>query len=158
MRRYSTARKQTARAQRKDDATAVGVPGPARLSTGRRRRGTARSELAIVPAEVIPEQPTPERPASAAAERRYLAREHVRRDIGSRIVLLDLEAPDVPPDAPDSFRDPGGVLMRYLVRCVSHGDRKYFGSYGAACRAVKASHLWCPDCKAGLARRHRLHT
>lgn len=122
------------------------------------RRATARSELPIRPAEIIPEQPAPARPALETPGQKYLAKEHVRRDIGSRIQVLDLAAPDTPASAPPAPQDHDGTSMPFLVRCLTHGPMKYFKAYSSAVRAAKASHHWCEACKKELTAFHKLHT
>jgi hypothetical protein len=111
-----------------------------------------------VPAQVIPPRPVPPRPASERPGQRYLAREHVRRDIGSRVRVLYLRAADAPPAVAEPRRDAEGVLMYYVADCITHGGSKYFRMFATACRAAKASHQWCPQCKSELIRHHRLHT
>ena len=91
------------------------------------------------------------RAGDAAVARTYVAREHRRKDIGSRVLVLDLTAPDAPRDAPAP-----GVL--YAADCVTHHEQKFFAAYATARRAAKASHQWCPGCKSELARHHRLHS
>jgi hypothetical protein len=85
-------------------------------------------------------------------------KEHLRKDIGSRVLVLDLTAPDAPRGAPAPARDGDGNQLAYVADCVTHHERKYFGAYPTACRAAKASHQWCPGCKSELARHHRLHS
>lgn len=155
---HASARKSTARTQRLNEATRAAPQGAANLGGGKARRATARSEIPSVPAQVIPPRPVPERPASEQAARRYLAREHVRRDIGSRVRVLYLHAADAPPAAAEPRPDTEGVLMYYLADCVTHGSSKYYRLFATACRAAKASHQWCPQCKSELIRHHRLHT
>jgi hypothetical protein len=113
--------------------------------------------LPIVPAEIIPDQPTPSRPAAEAPARHYRAKAHLRRDIGSKIEVLDLAAPDTPPGAPPVPRDADGEAMPYLALCLSHGARKHFMAYSSAVRAAKASHHWCDACKKELIAFHKLH-
>jgi hypothetical protein len=117
-----------------------------------------RSELPIRPAEIIPDQPVPARPALEAPGRQYLAKEHVRRDIGSQIQVLDLTAPDAPAAAPPALLEPDGTSMPFLVRCLTHGPSKYFKAYSSAARAAKASHHWCEACKKELIAFHKLHS
>ncbi len=116
-----------------------------------------RSELPIVPAEIIPDLPVPSRPAAETPARHYLAKEHVRRDIGTKIAVLDLAAPDTPPGAPPVLQDADGEPMPYLVRCMTHGTQKHFMAYSSAVRAAKASHHWCDTCKKDLISFHKLH-
>jgi hypothetical protein len=98
------------------------------------------------------------RAGDAAAARTYVAREHRRRDIGSRVLVLDLTAPDAPRDAPAPARAARGAAVLYAADCVTHHEQKFFAAYPTACRAAKASHQWCPGCKSELARHHRLHS
>lgn len=146
----------TARAQRRPSAPKI-TPQASYLGSPRTRRTMPRSELPIAPAEIIPDQPTPARPAGEAPARHYRAREHVRRDIGTRIEVLDLAAPDTPSGAPRVLPDADGTPMPFLVRCVSHGARKHFTAYSSAVRAAKASHHWCEPCKRELIAFHKLH-
>jgi hypothetical protein len=122
------------------------------------RRATARSELPIRPAEIVPVQPVPARPApEAPVYHRYLAKQHVRRDIGSRIQVLDLAAPDTPANAPPPLHDQEGESVPFLVICVTHGASKHLKAYSSAVRAAKASHHWCEVCKKELIAFHKLH-
>jgi hypothetical protein len=122
------------------------------------RRATARSELPIRPAEIIPDQPVPARPApEAPGYHQYLAREHVRRDIGSQIQVLDLAAADTPASAPPPLKDHEGASVPFLVRCLTHGASKHFKAYSSAVRAAKASHHWCEACKRELISFRKLH-
>jgi hypothetical protein len=127
---------------------------PAMTRKFRRIPGRARSALATVPPQVVPERESLSGEVPPGI--RYRAREHVRRDTGARIVLLDLEAPDAPPGAPEPFRDADGMWLRYAAECETHGQRKFFAAQGAACRAVKASHQWCASCKDAVIRHHKL--
>ncbi len=153
---YSEARRATAKTQRSDDAHRVVAQGTANLG-GRGRRATARSDLLSAPAEVIPERPPPPRPASWPSARHYLAKEHRRRDIGSRIVVLDLGAPDRPASAPPVIEDHDGAAMQFLVVCTDHHQQKHFKTFGTAWRSAKASHQWCDRCKRELIAFHKLH-
>ncbi|HEY2553453.1 MAG TPA: hypothetical protein VGI64_23045 [Streptosporangiaceae bacterium] len=155
---YTSARKSKAKTQRRNEAPRATAQGRANLGGGKARRATARSEIPSAPAQVIAPRPVPERPASQRAERHYLAREHVRRDIGSRVRVLYLRAADAPHRVPEPQRDAEGVLMYYIVDCVTHGSSKHFRLFATACRAAKASHQWCPQCKSELVHHHRLHT
>jgi hypothetical protein len=145
----------TARAQRSNGQKITAQASYLGNITG--RRATARSELPIAPAEIIPDQPAPSRPALEGPGRRYLAREHLRKDIGSQIHVLDLAAPDTPASAPPALQDQDGVPMPFLVRCLTHGASKYFTAYSSAVRAAKASHHWCEACKRELIVYHKLH-
>jgi hypothetical protein len=153
---YTSARKTTARAQRKDDGQRAIAQGTANTGSARARRATARSEIPSVPAQVIPDPAGPGQQQVSSAQHPYLARDHLRRDIGSRLQVLSLQAPDAPDGSAKPFRDPEGILMQFVAYCVSHDERKYFGGFATACRAAKASHQWCPACKASLARHRRL--
>jgi len=156
---YSSARKTTAKTQSKNDARKVIAQGMGNLAGVRARRATARSEIPSAPAQVIPEPEVPDQPGGEPpAQRAYVAREHLRKDIGSRVLVLDLAAPDAPDGVPVPCRDPDGALLQYVADCITHHERKYFGAYATACRAAKASHQWCPGCKSELARHHRLHS
>jgi hypothetical protein len=156
---YTPAKKTAGRAPRKTSAGRVIAQGMASLGGARARRATARSGIPSVPAQVIPDSAVPDLPAGEpSAARAYVAREHLRKDIGSRVLVLDLSAPDVPPGAPAPSRDADGKAMKYVAGCVTHHEQKYFGAYATACRGAKASHQWCPGCKSELARHHRLHS
>jgi hypothetical protein len=154
---HTPAQKTTAKAQRKNDNRVI-ARAMSNLGSARARRATARSEIPSVPAQVIPEPAVPARPGDSAAQRAFIARDHHRRDIGSHLQVLDLAAPDAPAGAPEPFRDPEGVMMRFVAYCVTHDERKHYGGFATACRAAKASHQWCPNCKTELARHHRLHS
>ncbi len=149
----------TTKTQRKVEAHNIAARQASRLDRRRGPRATARSELPIAPAEIIPEQPTPARPALEAVPlRAYVAREHVRRDIGSWIQVLDLEVPGAPASAPPVLQDQDGTAMPFLVQCLTHGARKYFTAYSSAVRAAKASHHWCESCKKDVIAFHKLHS
>ncbi len=173
---YSPARKTTAKSQNRGDARRVVAQGPAKPVGpvgGRARRATARSGIGSAPAQAVPAQASAAQASSAQAgasdtagplgaeppaQRTYVAREHLRKDIGSRVLVLDLAAPDAPAGAPVPSRDPDGVLLQFVAECVTHHERKYLCAYATACRAAKASHQWCPGCKRERARHHRLHS
>jgi len=167
---YTPAKKTAARAQRKTSPSRViaqGVAnlGVAKLANVRARRATAKSGTAPVPAPAAPAGPDPADPAvpggpggEPPAAHSYVMKEHLRKDIGSRVLVLDLTAPDAPRGAPAPSRDADGNQLRYVADCVTHHERKYLGAYPTACRAAKASHQWCPGCKSELARHHRLHS
>jgi hypothetical protein len=151
---YTPAKKAAARAQRKTNVSRVIARGMAKA-----RRATARSGIPSVPARVIPDPAVPDLPGGEPpAAHAYIAREHLRKDIGSQVRVLDLTAPDTPHGAPAPSRDAEGKAMPYVADCVTHHQRKYFGAYATACRAAKASHQWCPGCKSELARHHKLHS
>jgi len=157
---YTPAKKAAARAQRTTNASRVIAQGMTSLRTAKARRATARSGIPpSVPAQVSPDPDVPG-PAEGepSAPHAYVAKEHLRKDIGSRVLVLDLAAPDAPRGAAAPFRDADGKLLRYLADCVTHHQQKHFGAYATACRAAKASHQWCPGCKSELARHHRLHS
>jgi hypothetical protein len=150
-----------ARAQRKAEAHNVTAQA-GYLSSVRSRRAAPRSELPrselpIAPAEIIPEQPIPARPALATPGHHYLAKKHVRRDIGSHIQVLDLAARNAPASAPPAVKDHEGEPMPFLVSCLTHGGQKYFRAYNSAVRAAKASHHWCEGCKKEVIAFHKLH-
>lgn len=111
------------------------------LRSGRARRATATEVRdPSVPAQVIPEPAGLARPEGSSPQRAFIARDHLRRDIGSHVQVLDLQAPDAPAGAPEPLRDREGILMRFAADCVTHAERKYFGGFATACRAAKASH------------------
>ena len=165
---YSPAKKTTAKSQNRGDARRVVAQGPVNPVGARTRRATARSGIGSAPAQAVPAQASaaqasasdPPGPPGAEppAQRTYVAREHRRKDIGSRVLVLNLAAPDAPAGAPVPSRDPDGVLLQFVAECVTHHERKYLRVYATACRAAKASHQWCPGCKSELARHHRLHS
>jgi hypothetical protein len=90
------------------------------------------------------------------------AREHVRKDIGSHVVVFELGAPDNPEDLTGPFRDPQEVEMHWAVRCLTHQETRFLGGHRAAIQAVKASHTWCAGCAEAVASsrkvRHRART
>jgi hypothetical protein len=165
---YTPAKKTAARAQRTTNPSKVIAQGMANLRRAKARRATARSgippsvsaqAIPSVSAQAVPDPEVPDLPgAEPAATRAYVAKEHLRKDIGSRVLVLDLAAPDAPRGAPAPSRDADGKPMLYVADCVTHHEQKYFGAYATACRAAKASHQWCPGCKSELARHHRLHS
>jgi hypothetical protein len=169
---YTPAKKPAARAQRKTNPSKVIAQGmanlgAAKLANVRPRRATAKSGIAPVAAQAsadpadladsaVPEVPVPG--GESPSTNPYVMKEHLRRDIGSRVLVLDLTAPDAPRGAPAPSRDAEGHKLQYVAECATHHERKYFGAYATACRAAKASHQWCPGCKRALARHHRLHS
>jgi hypothetical protein len=155
---YIRARKTTAKTQRGGGTRRVIARGVTNLGNGKARGVTAKPAVLPGQAPVIPDQAASPALEDVPSRRGYLAREHLRRDIGSRVLVLDLAAPDAPPAAPGGFRDPDGAMLRYAADCVTHRERKYFGGYATASRAAKASHQWCAGCKTELARHHRLQS
>lgn len=83
-------------------------------------------------------------------------REHVRRDIGSHVVVFELGAQDNPEDLSGPFRDPQGAEMRWAARCITHGETRYFARHRAAIQAVRASHIWCEGCAEAVASNRRI--
>jgi hypothetical protein len=157
---YGPAKKTPTKAQNRSDARKVVAQGIGSLRGDRAPRAATRSPSPAELARLLPDDAVPGQPAGleAPAPRTYVAREHLRRDIGSRVLVLDLAAPDAPDGAPLPPLDPDGNPMQYAADCVTHHVQKYFGAYPTACRGAKASHQWCPGCKSALARHHRLHS
>jgi hypothetical protein len=144
----------TKKARHKDDqaritahARSVGRTGKAR----ERERGYDEvEEQAVEPREQVPVVPRRENAEPGEA------REHVRRDIGSHVVVFELGAPDNPEDLTGPFHDPQGAEMRWAVRCLTHEETRYFGGHRAAIQAVKASHTWCAGCAEAVANSRRV--
>jgi hypothetical protein len=155
---YLSARKTTAKTQHRNDGRRVIARGMANLGNGKSRTAAARSPVLPEPAAVVPDPMVGSLPADVPSGRGYLAREHLRRDIGSRVLVLDLAAPDAPRRSAGVQRGADGRELRYAADCITHDERKYFGGYATACRAAKASHQWCAGCKTELARHHRLQS
>jgi hypothetical protein len=164
---YTPAKKAAARAQRMTNPSKViarGMAnlGVAKLANVRPRRATAKSGIAPVAAQASADLADPAVPGvpegGPPGTNPYVMKEHLRKDIGSRVLVLDLTAPDAPRGAPAPSRDAEGNKLQYVADCATHHERKYFGAYATAGRAAKASHQWCPGCKSALARHHRLHS
>ncbi len=85
------------------------------------------------------------------------ARERVRRDIGSHVLVFELGAPDNPPDLSEPFGDARGITMHWAARCTTHDETRYFAEHRRALQAVKTSHTWCPGCAAAVAGNRRIH-
>lgn len=144
----------TAKARHKDDQARVTAHARAVGRTGKLRERDFAEGAAAAPAE--PRQPpqVPEVPRRAGEPDG--AREHLRRDINSRIAVFELGAPDNPPDLTAPFTDPRGAVMRWAVRCLTHGQTRYHAEHRRALQAVKGSHAWCPGCASAVAGSRRI--
>jgi hypothetical protein len=130
----------TAKARRKDGAARNKAHG---LAT----RGRTKAGLGEEPDEADLTVPVPG-PAGTteAGARTYVITEHTRADTGALTVVLDLEAPDAPPEG---YQPEGG--LGFAIECVTHhsGPHRY-ATAAQARREAKASHKWCAGCKADL--------
>lgn len=147
----------TAKARHKDDQARITAHARSVGRTGKTREGDALAEFAELKIKRDQRQQVPlvpRRENAAPGE----AREHVRRDIGSHVVVFELGAPDNPEDLAAPFGDPRGASMRWAVRCLTHHeeDTRYFAEHRAAIQAVKASHTWCAGCAAAVAGNRRI--
>lgn len=123
-----------------------------------RRTGKAKDELLENenPAPEAMDQRVPEVPRHDAAPAG--ARERVRRDIGSHVLVFELGGPENPEDlAPEPFGDARGITMHWAARCTTHDETRYFAEHRRALQAVKTSHTWCPGCAAAVASSRRIH-
>lgn len=121
-----------------------------------RRTGKAKDELLENenPAREAMDQRVPEVPKHESERQ---ARERVRRDIGSHVLVDQLGAPDTPEDVSDPFSDVRGINMHWAARCVTHDQTRYYAEHRRALQAVKTSHTWCPGCAAAVAANRRIH-
>lgn len=149
---FTVKARKTRKARHKDDQARITAHARSAGRTGKvRERGT----------DEVGEQVVDERAQVPVVPRRENAepgeaREHVRRDIGSHVVVFELGAPDNPEDLTGPFRDPQGTEMHWAVRCLTHEDTRYFGGHRAAIQAVKASHTWCAGCSEAVANNRRI--
>lgn len=124
-----------------------------------RRTGKAKDELLEnrEPAAEAKDQRVPEVPGKREAEPDQ-ARERVRRDIGSHVLVYELGAPGNPADIhAEPFGDARGITMHWAARCITHDQTRYFAEHRRALQAVKTSHTWCPGCAAAVAASRRIH-
>ena len=133
---FSAKPRTTAKARHKDDqervsahALSVGRTGKVRepdLAASAEFEAMARQREAQVP--VVPRREnSPEE-----------CREHLRRDIGSRVMVYELGAADNPADLSAPFADPQGAPMHWAARCATHGETRYFAEHRRALQAAKA--------------------
>jgi len=144
----------TAKARHKDDQSRVTAHA---LAVGRTGKAQDRR-----PADLEAPPPPPEQDQVPLVPRRTgspeHAREHVRRDIGSHVVIFELGAPDNPDDLRAPFTDSRGAPMQWAARCVTHGETRYFAVHRRALQALKGSHTWCTGCAEAVAgSRRRIH-
>ena len=140
---FTTSKKSSRKARRKDDGARVTAHA---MSQGRSGKAQGRLNSPDSPDAdntVTFQVPTVAEEESSGA---YVNREHVRRDIGSHVLVLDLDAADAPADAPQPFLGPDGVEQHYAAQCISHGQIGFFGSLRQATVAAKSSHQWCDGC------------
>jgi hypothetical protein len=142
----------TKKARHKDDQARITAHARSVGRTGKARERERTGDPQQVVDERDQVEVVPRRENAEPGE----AREHVRRDIGSHIAVLELGAPDNPQDLTGPFRDPQGDKMRWAVRCLTHEETRYFGGHRAAIQAVKASHTWCAGCAAAVANSRRV--
>ncbi|HET9171773.1 MAG TPA: hypothetical protein VFN97_20215 [Actinospica sp.] len=156
---FSVKARKTRKARHKDDQARVTAHARAAGRTGKSRERERGYDEVEEPMRDEREQvPVVPRRDGEPGE----AREHVRRDIGSHVVVFELGAPGNPEDLGAPFRDPQGVEMRWAVRCLTHEETRYLGHHRAAIQTVKASHTWCAGCAEAVANsrrvRHRART
>ena len=149
---FTVKAKTTRKARHKDDQARVTAHA---LSVGRTGKAGERRPADLDSPRAEREQQVPRVPRRGNAERGE-AREHVRRDIGSHVVVFELGAPDNPEDLSASFTNPQGIAMRWATRCLTHRETRYFGDHRAAIQGVKASHSWCAGCAAAVAGNRRI--
>ena len=153
---FSVKARRTKKARHRDDRARVTAHARAAARTGKvRELENGELEAPLPPPEQgqVPLVPRHEgEPVEAP-------REHVRRDIGSRVAVFELGAPDNPDDLPAPFTDPRGAVMHWAVRCHTHGQTRYHALHRRALQAVKRSPAWCPGCAAAIesSRSRRIH-
>jgi len=151
---FTVKARKTRKARHKDDQARITAHARSAGRTGKareRERGFDEvEELVVDERGQVPVVPRRENAEPGEA------REHVRRDIGSHVVVFELGAPDNPEDLSGRFSDPQGHEMRWAVRCLTHEDTRYFGGHRAAIQAVKASHTWCAGCAEAVANSRRV--
>ena len=144
------------KARHKDDQARVTAHARAVGRTGKAREGGVLAELdELKTVREQQRQQVPLVPRRGSAEPGE-AREHVRRDIGSRVAVFELGAPDNPEDLSAPTGDSRGAAMRWATRCLTHHETRYFGEHRAAIQAVKASDTWCAGCAAAVAGNRRI--
>lgn len=157
---FTVKARKTRKARHKDDQARITAHA---LSVGRTGKGREHGLGDLDEPRVTERDQVPVVPRHEKAEPGE-AREHVRRDIGSRVVVFELGAPDNPEDLAAPPRDPQGADVHWAVRCLTHDETTYFGRHRPAIQAVKASHTWCAGCASAIARsrsrrvRHRART
>jgi hypothetical protein len=150
---FTVKARKTRKARHKDDQARITAHARSAGRTGKareRERGVDEVEEIVV--DERRQVPVVPRRDGEPGE----AREHVRRDIGSHVVVFELGAPDNPEDLSGPFHDPQGAEMRWAVRCLTHDETRYFGGHRAAIQAVKASHTWCAGCAEAVAKSRRV--
>jgi hypothetical protein len=156
MSNFTTGKKSTRKASRKDDGARVTAHA---MSQGRSAKAQGQLKHPGSP-ETAAESAAAQVPTVAEEQSSggYVDREHVRRDIGSHVLVLDLAAEDAPEDAPKPFLDPDGVEQRYAAQCISHDQIAFFESMRQAVTAAKASHQWCTGCAQLLSGTAKVHS
>jgi hypothetical protein len=159
MAQHNDARMATRKARRKDNAARITAQSTATMGGAKARRPGAPDEHGMEGhMEHGPEHAgsmmsgSMARPEHSVEDmhhtaRSYIAGEHVRRETGSRLLILDLQAPDAPEDRLRPFMDPDGAVMHFAVECLTHHTMpRYFADSAQAHRAAKTSHKWCDGC------------
>jgi hypothetical protein len=152
---FSVKARRTAKARHRDDRARVTAHARAVARTGKDRE----LELGELDAPLPPPEQEQVPLVRRAGEKEEAPREHVRRDIGSHVAVFELGAPDNPEGLRNPFTDPRGAVMRWGVRCLTHGETEYHAQHRRALQAVKRSPAWCPGCAAAIesSRSRRIH-
>ena len=167
MAQHNDARMATRKARRKDNAARITAQSMATMGSAKAHRPGAPEEHGLEHGPGHGSAPSPdhslEHPDSMMSgsmagpehsvedmhhtARSYISGEYVRRDTGSKLLILDLQAPDAPEDRLRPFMDPDGAVMHFAVECVTHHTMpRYFADSAQAHRAAKTSHKWCDGC------------
>jgi hypothetical protein len=149
---FSVKPKTTAKPRHKDDRSWVNNHSLEVRRTGKAKDALLENEEPAVEAK---DQRVPEVPKHDGEPDR--ARERVRRDIGSHVLVYELGAPDNPDDIAEPFGDARGIKIHWAARCTTHDVTRYFAEHRRALQAVKTSHTWCPGCAAAVAASRRIH-
>jgi len=149
---FTVKAKSTAKARHKDDQARVTAHALSVGRTGKARERRLTELDAPTPRRADQVPVVPRRENAEPGE----AREHVRKDIGSHVVVFELGASGNPEDLSAPFADPQGAAMRWAARCLNHEETRYLGDHRAAIQAVKASHTWCAGCAAAVAGNRRV--
>ncbi len=150
---FSVKPQTTAKPRHKDDrarktAHALEVPRTGKPQDRLLENEEPPAELKDQRVPVVPRRDEPEQ-----------ARERVRRDIGSHVLVFELGAPDNPEDlSSEPFGDARGITMHWAARCTTHDETRYFAEHRRALQAVKTSHTWCSGCAAAVAANRRTHS